>query len=352
MLSLQILPFLLQVVNKTLGEKPATNLLHLIVKNQKFFYFDKIYDFSEKKTISRITLLLPSKGCEWAKKTGGCTMCAFGKKAYETGKDFSVRDLLALYEISVNLTESKHPLNLAIYNGGSFLNDNEIPIEAQLKICQKVKNHHSIKKLFVESRVEFVTRQGIKNLKIKLNGKTLMIGIGLEAQDDKIRNSFIRKGLTKKDYESTIKLLRENEVRVLTYVFLKPIHLTEKQAVEEAIKTIEYAFRVGTDEVALESAFIQEGTPMAKLFHENKFKPPWLWSIIEVIKKTSNLGPIYIGGFEDEPSPIAIPSNCSSCSSKIKNLLQQYRETCNINLFNNIECNCYKLWKKEMEVKS
>jgi len=351
MLTLQILPFLLQVVNKTLREKIAMNLLNLIVRNQKFFFVDKIYDFNARKTIPRLVLLLPGKGCEWARKTGGCTMCAFGKKAEEVGKNFSGNDLFALYKIAAGLTENEQPLNLTIYNGGSFLNDNEILPQTQLRICEGVKNHFSFKKLLIESRVEFITDQKIKALKNELKDKTLIIGIGLESQDDKIRNDYIKKGLDKKDYEGAIKLLKEKEVRVLTYVFLKPIYLTEKEAIEETIRTIEYAFRVGTDEVALEVAFIQRGTLMAKLFKENKYKPPRLWSIIDVVKKTYNLGPIHIGGFEDEPLPVAGPFNCNLCSSKIKNLLQQYRETNNINLFNDLNCDCYELWEKEIGIK-
>lgn len=348
MFILQILPFLLKTVNKILGEKRTINILNLIAKDQKFFFIDKIYDFSEKTIIPRLTLLLPAKGCEWARKTGGCTMCAFGKRTWEIGKNFSGKDLFALSKIAIELTKSKRPLNLTIYNGGSFLNDNEIPSETQLKLCEKVNEHPLLQKLFIESRVEFITDQKIKVLKKKLKDKTLMIGIGLEAQDDKIRNVFIKKGLEKKDYEKAIRLLKENGIKVLTYVFLKPIYLTEKEAIEEAIKTIEYAFKVGTDEVALEVAFIQEGTLMAKLFQTKEYKPPWLWSIIEVIKKTYNLGPIHIGGFNDEPPPIITPTNCPLCAPRIQNLLQQYRETNNINLFDDLWCECHKSWREKI----
>ena len=65
-----------------------------------------------------------------------------------------------------------------------------------------------------------------------------------------------------------------------------------KTSIKEAINTAKYAFSVGSDEVAFESAFIQEGTCMEKMYRENKFKPPWLWSVIEVIKQTHDLGSI------------------------------------------------------------
>jgi hypothetical protein len=351
MSTLQILPPLIWIINKILGEEMATDFLNIIIKNEKFFNIEKIYDFQERKTSKHLILLLPGNGCEWAKKTGGCTMCALSQKCQEIGKNFSGNDLVSLCKIAIDLNRKKHPINLTIYNGGSFLNNREIPEETQLKICRIVEKDPSIKKLFIESRVEFIDEQKIKSLKKELKNKTLIIGIGLEAQDDKIRNTFIRKGLNKKDYEEKIKLLKENGVKIISYVFLKPIYLSEKEAIEEAIKTIDYAFKAGTDEVALEIAFIQEGTVMEKLFKENKYKPPWLWSVIEVIKKTYNLGPISVGGFGDTPPPIAISSNCNICSSEIKDSLQQYRETHDINLLNNLKCSCYKLYKKEIEIK-
>jgi radical SAM enzyme (TIGR01210 family) len=349
MIILPILPPLLQLINRIAGEKAAINFLNLVTKERKFFFIDKIYNFTQKAPVTRLTVLLPGKGCEWAIKTGGCTMCAFWRRAQEIGKYFSGNDLYALLQIAINLTKTNQPFIVSIYNGGSFLNEKEIPFGTQLKICEEISNHFSIEEIFIESRVEFINKERIKILKNRLGRKKLIIGIGLEAQDDKIRNVFIKKGLNKKDYENSVKLLKENEIKVLTYVFLKPVYVGEREAIKEAIKTIEYAFKIGTDEVALESGFVQEGTLIAKLFKEKKYKPPWLWSIIEVIKRTYNIGPVHIGGFRDEPPPIAIPQNCPSCSSRIEYLLQKYKETHDIGLFNNLECDCYEIWKKEVK---
>lgn len=332
------------------GEKIASKFLNVLIRPHNFFYIEKIYDFQKRKPISRLILSLPGKGCQFALESGGCTMCGFGKFSHQIGKNFSNKDLIALYKIAITLTKDIRPTNLVIYNGGSFLNDNEISPSVQLEICERVSNHPSIKNLLVESRVEFIDEKKIKRMKNTLQEKTLTIGIGLESQNDKIRNTIIKKGLNKEDYEKVIKLLKKEGIRVLTYVLLKPVYLSEKEAIEEAIKTIEYAFKVGADDVALESAFVQEGTLMAKLFKENNYTPPWLWSIIEVIKKTYNLGSVHVGGFSDQPPPIATPDNCPHCSEEIKKLLQQYRGTHDITLFNNLKCGCYKKWKKEVGI--
>jgi len=346
MFIIRSLPSLVYIIKKLIGKKGVRFFLDLITQKEQFYSIDLIYDFDEKKTVTRLTLSLPGKGCAWAQKTGGCTMCGFSQKIKQIGKKFTNKDLIALYKTAELMTVEDKPFVLIIYNAGSFINDNEIASEVQKEICQRVKNHPTIKKLFVESRAEFVTKAKIQTLKKELEEKKLVLAIGLEAQNNKIRNIYIRKGLSKKTYEKAIKTIKKNGVKSLTYVFIKPIYLNEQEAIEEAINTAKYAFKVGTDEVALESAFIQKGTLMEKLYREDKFKPPWLWSIIEVIKRTKHLGPIYLGGFEDQPPPIAIPSNCRRCSKKIRKALQTYRETNNLKVFNNLYCSCKKEWQK------
>ena len=349
MSTIQLLLPLVYIIKKLTGKKGVRFFLNLVSQGEQFYRLDTIYDFDEKKTVTRLILLLPGKGCAWAQKTGGCTMCGFSQRIKQIGKQFTDKDLLALYTITELLTIKDKPSMLTIYNAGSFINDNEISPEVQKKICQKVENHPTIKKLFIESRAEFVTETKIKTLKNILKNKGLIIAIGLEAQDDKIRNIYIRKGLSKKSYEEAINTIRQNGIKSLTYIFIKPIYLNEREAIKEAINTAKYAFKTGTNEVAFESAFIQEGTLMEVLYQKGKFKPPWLWSIIEVIKRTNHLGPIHLGGFEDEPPPIAIPSNCPQCSEKIRKTLQEYRETNNIKLFDNLRCNCKKDWQKLLD---
>lgn len=346
-MSIVQLLFIFTKISKSMfGERFTQFFLDLIVRERKFYCIDQIYDFDKKKAITRLTLLLPGKGCSWALKTGGCTMCGFTQEVREIGKKFKDKDLMTLYRIAELMTLKNKPLMLAIYNAGSFINDDEISLKVQKELCQKVRNHSTIEKLFIESRAEFVTENRIKTLKNILGNKKLIVGMGLEAQDDKIRNVYIHKGLTKETYEKAIRTIKKNGGKSLAYVFIKPIFLNEGEAIEEAVNTAKYAFEVGTDEVAFESAFIQKNTKMEQMFREKKFTPPWLWSIIEVVKRTYFLDHIHLGGFQDNPPPIATPANCDQCTEKIKKIFQRFRETNEIKLFDNLDCNCKKDWER------
>lgn len=324
----------------------------LFVLNKYFYHFsyiDKIYDPTSRKAISRWTLLLPSAGCSWAKtKGGGCHMCGFarGASSITNGKTLSSDNLLRYFKINANHVANNKPDNISIYNGGSFFNDLEICLDGQIKIFREISYHPTIKNVFVESRPEYINERHIKNLMELLGHKKLMVGIGLECESDEIRNNSINKGFSKEKYEMAVQTLKRLGVAVTTYVFIKPLFLSEKAAIEEAVETVKYAFSSGSDEVALEAAFVQKGTLMEKYYKMNKFSPPWLWSIIEVVKNTGHLGVVRLGGFSDFPEPVALPRNCPNCTEKIKSTFSDYKTNLDLDIFSLLKCDCKNEWEK------
>ena len=281
-------------------------------------------------------------------------MCGFrvATHRYTYGKRLPWFVFTSLYLVGHVLAKTYRPRILTIYNGGSFLNDDEIPLQAQLKICEAVSRDKTIEKLFVESRPEFITSQKIAMLSEILRNKRLRIGIGLECQNDFIRTHCIHKGFLRTDYERAYRILKQYRVELLTYILIKPLFLTEKEAIDEAIATARYAFRVGSDEVAFQAAFVQEQTKMEKLYKLGKYRPPWLWSVIEILQKTYPMGPFTLGMFEDDPTPIAIPKNCDKCSPLIYSLLKEFNKNHNIDLFDGLQCECRHDWEVQLSSKT
>jgi radical SAM enzyme (TIGR01210 family) len=316
----------------------------------RFSYIDKVFNSEKKKKVTRWTLLLPGSGCAWAKNSDGCHMCGFKVKIDQVnrGKPASITKLMTIFQLGKSLTRGSSPYSLSIYNGGSFFNEEEIPLEVQEEICREVERSSSIAQLIVESRPEFITDDKIELITSLLKRKKLKVAIGLEAVSDYVRDVCINKGFSTDDYEGAVEILKKNAAETSTYVFLKPIYLSEQESIEEAVRTIRYALSRGSNEVLLESAFIQRGTKMEKLYREGEFQPPWLWSIIEVVRRTSHLGPVYIGGFEDEPPPIAIPHNCEMCSPRLMRSFRDYNESLDVSLLHNGYCACKVEWEKEV----
>ena len=87
---------------------------------------------------------------------------------------------------------------------------------------------------------------------------------------------------------------------------------------------------------------------MEKMYNEKQYRPPWLWSIIEILKQTRHYGPVRIGDFTDEPKPIAGPYNCDQCTNKVIELFNEYKTSNDINIFNNVKCNCKEEWERQI----
>lgn len=321
--------------------------------NNKYSYADRIFDPLEGKTICRWLLMLPGAGCSWAKqKSGGCHMCGFKHETrkYSLGLRLPAFVFTKLFDEGYQAVKGNNPELLAIFNGGSFLNDQEIRLPAQIKICERAGRVNSIKKVLIESRPEYVTADKVKQLISCLGGKKLIVGIGLECASDETRKSSINKGFTRRDYEKAVNILKDTGSMVVTYIFLKPIYLSENQAIEEAVESARYAFAKGSDYVIFNSALVQKGTKMEELYLKGEFTPPWLWSVVEVARRTHKLGPIRIGDFNDEPTPIASPKNCERCTPLLLDLFKRYKETHDITIFENTDCDCKRDWEEILQV--
>ena len=56
------------------------------------------------------------------------------------------------------------------------------------------------------------------------------VAIGLEAYDDRVLRFHVNKGFTTKQWHKAIEMLRENNLRVKTYLIFKPPFMSEGDA--------------------------------------------------------------------------------------------------------------------------
>lgn len=311
-------------------------------------------EFFNGVNYKRAVMFLLSNGCEWALKDGhGCTMCGHLAKQTRRTETITTAEYLHQFNAEFERIDFKDFPILNLYNNGSFLNDNEIAHAARIEILKRIGKEKDLKMVVLETRPEFVTERNIKEIKELLPGKHVEIAIGLEIKDDLYRTVCINKGFTLKQYEEAVEIILR-ELYLRTYVLLKPPFLTEQESIDFAVEVIEYAFSRGSSTVSLEACTIQAFTLVDYLYKLGLYTPPWLWSIIEVVRRVRivNSQKLIIGLFQFYPSPSETPYNCDKCSSGILEAIRSYNRTLDKGLLAGLSCECKKRWQDDLAVEA
>jgi radical SAM enzyme (TIGR01210 family) len=297
-----------------------------------------------------IFIVLPTPGCAWAVSgSGGCTMCSYVADSPLEKVDEKI--LVDIFKKSIQKHEIKEKTAVKIFVSGSFLNPEEIPKSARDEILNILKGEEFVEEVVVESRPEFITADVLKECCESLGDKIFEIGIGLETSEDYTREKKINKGFTRKDFENAVETIKQTQltcdVRAKAYLFVKPIFTSEKEAVEEAVKSAEYAESVGASRISFCPATIHKDTLMELLWRGGSYQPPWIWSIMEIIRRVRSSLEIPVimdtAGFGSRRGPY----NCKKCNSRLKGMIIE--SNLGQNIPEDFECDCKNKWRSEIE---
>ena len=310
----------------------------------------KEYDGIRQCMINKAILAVPSYGCSHYFNNGGCAMCGFNKviKKFRFREFHSIAIMLLIKIFITNLEKLlkeefiKIDL-LAVFMAGSFLNEEELPIDAQ-EIIINFFCFSNIGEIEIETRAEYVIKNSrrLSNYIKMAKEKKIRVAIGLESSDDEIRNVQIRKNLSKKEYETAVNMIRRMGGNVNTYVLIGSPFLQEEEVITKTIESVKYAWNSGSNLVSLEAYCVQEGTRWKILYEKKQIKPPTLWNIIEIIEKINFFSPHWqLGEFFDWPQPLFVPRNCSKCTERIANVLVYLRASHDFTCLEQIQnCSC------------
>jgi len=272
-----------------------------------------------------LTVILPTRGCSW----DSCYMCSYSS---DSPRDATQEKILAELFRAV---ERKSGQIIKIFTSGSFFDSREIEKETRQKIFKKIQEK-GFRKIIVESRPEFITEETVKE--ISLLDVEVEVGIGLETSNDVYRAELINKGFTFQDFVEASKMLRE-VARVKAYLLLKPPLLTEKESIEDILKSLNDVKRFA-DIVSLNLMTIHSKTPVESLYLRGLYRPPWLWSAVEILKKSDT---------EIICDPVAGgkkrgPHNCFRCDRDVVREIREFSLTQKKNVFER-ECECIERWR-------
>ncbi|MFX0084567.1 MAG: archaeosine biosynthesis radical SAM protein RaSEA [Candidatus Hodarchaeota archaeon] len=305
---------------------------------------------TEKEVI--ITIVIPTRGCSWAlSESGGCSVCGY---INDSSRNHNIPSDLILNRVKKIMDKNSliKPIQIKIFNSGSFFDDDDVPRKLRFKLIQLIKNYSKIRKISVESRPQYLLNnfKEVEHLKNQLSPVMLEIGIGLESSNNCILRDCWNKGFTLEDYAKTTQKIRSLGVKIKTYILVKPPFLTELEAINDTIKTVQDAVGIGTDIISLNPCNVQNGTLVAHLFRDDSYQPPWLWSVFFIIKSIKNLFP----HLEVICEPTAAGKhrgvhNCGKCDDLVLRIIQKTIKNEPVPKNLSKICSCFSRWKLLVE---
>ncbi|MFD1568644.1 archaeosine biosynthesis radical SAM protein RaSEA [Halolamina litorea] len=292
-----------------------------------------------------LTIILNTGGCRWA-RAGGCTMCGYVAESVEGG---SVSHEALMDQIQYCLDQEAEQADgksglIKIYTSGSFLDEREVPAETRQAIAETFADRERI---VVESLPDFVDRE--KVAEFTEQGLETDVAIGLETATDRVRHDCVNKYFDFADFEDACAEARAADGGVKAYLLMKPPFLSEGEALSDMQSSVRRCGAVeGCHTVSMNPCNVQRYTMVDELFYEGGYRPPWLWSVAEVLRTTTDVDAIVVS------DPVGHGSdrgahNCGECDDRVQRAIKDFDLRQDPSVFEQVECECEFTWELVIE---
>ena len=289
-------------------------------------------DIVDGKVSDVMVMIMRTNGCSWAKK-GGCTMCGYRSASL---RNVTAEDLLG--QLDQALSKYRNEPFVKIYTSGSFLDDNEIPAEVRNRIFDAFSG---CKRILFESRPEYINRDVLSTVP-----STTTVALGLETSDPVIMEKSIRKGFTPEQSKAAGELIKDCGLSVRSYLLLKPLFIQEKAAIDSAVESARFADPF-SDEISINPINVQSGTVVERIWKRGDYRPPWIWSLIEVMKQLSGTVHSRIISSPSGGGSLRGVHNCGTCDQAALKAVEKFSFSQDSKDLE-VSCECVEKWKKYM----
>jgi len=246
---------------------------------------------------------------------------------------------------------------LYVSPSGSLLDPREVPPIALREIYRLVREYPTDRFSF-ETRVDTLTEDKLEELATVLSDKRIAIGFGLETADPWVMRYCVNKMSSPADFENAAALARGRGLQVYANVALGSALLTEREAVDDAVRTVEWALVKGADLAIVFPMHVKHGTLLEWLHVRGLYSPPSLWSLVEVLR---SLEPTLLprvniswhrSDYGNDPGVVVSPTTCPACENRVLAALDTYRATptrAAILELAALDCTCRESWVKGFE---
>ncbi|HEV2429403.1 MAG TPA: TIGR01210 family radical SAM protein, partial [Thermoplasmata archaeon] len=190
-----------------------------------------------------------------------------------------------------------------------------------------------------ETLPEFATPEAIAPLRSAFDGE-LEIALGLESADPEILRRFVNKGAPPSEYFQAADRIRGAGALSKAYLLLKPPYLTEEESVEDVVDSIERA-SPHFDALSVNPVHIQGGTVVEWLYDRHRYRPPWLWSLVESIARGAKVrGQARLVTFPTAGGRPRGPHNCGKCDRSVLAALEEASLSQSFGGLDGLDCPC------------
>ncbi len=289
-------------------------------------------EFLNGQTREERVLILRTRGCSWSYHSG-CSMCGFWE---DTNPEISAMDIMK--QIDDFLKEYDKGEVLKLFTSGSFFDPLELSEEIQIPIIEKLLQHYDL--LILESRPEYIIGRADK---LKQFAGRLQVAIGMESTNPDVLKYLINKNYTFEDFKKASEELHKNGISVRAYLLMKPPFMKEQEAIEDTIKSARDV-SLFSDFISINPMNIQKGTLVESLYREGNYRPPWLWSVVQVLLSLRDLNVPVVSLITGSGKKRG-PHNGHSCDRLFSESIRKYSETLDYKYLENLSCECKEIWE-------
>ena len=266
----------------------------------------------------RVSFAFYKTMCVYKARTAGCRYCNLSARNRRVQSITSAQQLLALEDglarTRVDARDGGGASGRTVFEillDGSFLNDFEVPRETQVATMRRLAKEPAVRRVAIEPRPEYCEPRGVARLLGALRSdQRLEIYFGLEAFDEFISTVIHKKGYGPRELKRALTRLVDGlepeharRLRVAIYALVKPPYLTEPEAIEAAVETVERSHALSREvglfapmKVKLEPAVMTHGTLLDWLHRQRdeqgrrRYRPLSYFSVAEIIARLADRG--------------------------------------------------------------
>ncbi|MFW5963649.1 MAG: archaeosine biosynthesis radical SAM protein RaSEA [Natronomonas sp.] len=295
--------------------------------------------------VQSLTIILNTGGCRWA-RAGGCTMCGYVAESVEggsVGHENLMTQIQHCLDHEAENADGETAALIKIYTSGSFLDEREVPAETRRAIAETFADRDRI---VVESLPDFVDREKLGDFTEQ--GLETDVAIGLETATDRVRHDAVNKYFDFSEFEAACEEALAAGAGVKAYLLMKPPFLAESDAVEDMKRSVRRCSAVeGCHTVSMNPCNVQRYTMVEELFHDGGYRPPWLWSVCEVLESTAQTDAIVVSDPVGHGSDRG-PHNCGECDDLVQRAIKDFDRRQDPSVFEEVSCECEATWEYVM----